>query len=85
VYFKGKEKGLVLNKTNGNMIAEVAGDDDTDNWGGASIVLYPTRVDMQGKRVDAIRVDKPEPGQGRTPTPPPPPPAPFDDDENVPF
>src|SRR5690606_38448807 len=33
VYFKGKDKGLVLNKTNGNMIAEISGDDDTDNWG----------------------------------------------------
>jgi hypothetical protein len=86
VYFKGKEKGLVLNKTNGNMIAEVTGDDDTDNWSGVSIVLYPTRVDFQGKRVDAIRVDKPEPGQRQAaPAPPPPPPAPFDDDENVQF
>src|SRR5690606_41858672 len=52
VYFKGKTKGLVLNKTNGNMIAEISGDDDTDNWGGTRLVLYPTRVDFQGKRVD---------------------------------
>lgn len=97
VYFRGKDKGLVLNKTNGSMIAEIAGDDDTDNWGGTRFVLYPTRVDFQGKRVDAIRVDyAPSAGQPQA-APPPPPPAPtpptqparepgFDDgDDGIPF
>jgi hypothetical protein len=85
VYFRGKDKGLVLNKTNGNMIAEVAGNDDTDNWGGVAIVLYPTRVDFQGKRVDAIRCDRPEPGQVRQAAPPPPPTIMDEDGEEVPF
>lgn len=55
LYFKGKEKGLVLNKTNGAMISELYGD-DTDAWFGKPIGLYPTKTDFQGKRVDAIRV-----------------------------
>lgn len=56
VYFVGKEKGLVLNKTNGMMIAYVFGD-DTDDWGGAEIELYPTMTSFAGKPVEAIRVN----------------------------
>jgi len=55
LYFKGKEKGLVLNKTNSNTIADMFGD-DTDAWEGKEIALYATRVDFKGERVDAIRV-----------------------------
>jgi len=58
-YFKGKDKGLVVNKTNANMIEEIARTDETDEWPGTKIVLKPARVDFQGKRVDAIRVDYP--------------------------
>jgi hypothetical protein len=59
VYFHGKEKGLVLNKTNATSIEEIARTDETDRWRGVSIVLYPSRTDFQGKRVDCIRVDPP--------------------------
>lgn len=59
VYFEDKQKGLVLNKTNAVMIAEIVGSDDTDAWQGVAIVIYPTKTDFQGKRVDAIRVDWP--------------------------
>lgn len=54
--FKGKEKGLVLNKTNASILEEVLGSDDTDDWVGKRITLYSTKVEFQGKRVDAIRV-----------------------------
>jgi len=73
VYFSGKEKGLVLNKTNANMITEIAKTEETDRWSGLAIVLYPTKTDFQGKRVDAIRVDYPANGQMAAPAPPPPP------------
>ena len=63
VYFSGKDKGLVLNRTNSNMIAEIAGSEETDDWKGTAIVLFPTKVDFQGKRVDAIRVDYPTKGK----------------------
>lgn len=58
LYFIGKEKGLVLNKTNANMISEMYGT-ETDNWVNQVIELYPTKADFQGKRVDAIRVRPP--------------------------
>jgi hypothetical protein len=43
LYFGGKEKGLALNKTNANTIANVFGD-DTEDWRGGEIVLFETTV-----------------------------------------
>jgi hypothetical protein len=83
VTFVGKEKGLVLNRTNANMIIEIVKSEETDNWKGRQVALYPTKVDFQGKRVDAIRVDHPSTGGAALP-PPPPPPVNLADDE-IPF
>lgn len=58
LYFQGKDKGLCLNKTNSNNIAMVYGD-DTDDWAGRELILYPTMVDFQGRSVPAIRVKVP--------------------------
>lgn len=55
LYFVGKEKGMVLNKTNANNIAMIYGD-DTDDWRDQEIVLFEAMVDFQGKTVPAIRV-----------------------------
>lgn len=55
LYFQGKDKGLVLNKTNSNNISIVYGD-DTDNWTGRELILYPAMTDFQGKTVPCIRV-----------------------------
>jgi hypothetical protein len=60
VKFQGKDKRLVLNKTNSSTICEITGTEETDEWPGTKIVLYPTKVDYQGKRVDGIRVDYPK-------------------------
>jgi hypothetical protein len=57
VFFQGKDKGLVLNKTNFNTIADITGEEDSDDWAGKRITLYATKTEYQGKRVDAIRVD----------------------------
>lgn len=54
--FAGKEKCLILNKTNAKTIEEMLGSDETDRWMGKSIVLYVAKVDYQGQRVPAIRV-----------------------------
>ncbi len=59
LFFVGKDKGLVLNKTNFNVIADITGEADSDDWPGKRITLYATKVDYQGRRVDAIRVDDP--------------------------
>lgn len=55
-----KDKPLILNKTNSNNIALIYGD-DTDDWTGKELVLYPTMVDFQGRSVAAIRVRGPKP------------------------
>lgn len=58
LYFQGKEKGLVLNKTNANNIAHVYGP-ETDGWRGQSITLFEAMVDFRGETVAAIRVRGP--------------------------
>ncbi len=58
LFFKGKDKGLVLNKTNANNIAVVYGD-DTDEWEGKELILFEAMVDFQGKTMAAIRVRPP--------------------------
>ncbi len=58
LFFQGKDKGLVLNKTNSNNISAAYGD-DTDGWAGKEIVLYPAMTDFQGKTVPCIRVRRP--------------------------
>lgn len=55
IYFQGKEKGLVLNKTNSTTIAMAFGD-ETDNWTDAPIELFPQAVPFNGQMVPAIRV-----------------------------
>lgn len=54
-YFHGTPKGLVLNKTNANTIADAYGD-DTDQWIGHPITLFPSMTDFAGKQVACIRV-----------------------------
>jgi hypothetical protein len=73
LHFKGKDKTLVLNVTNANMVDELLGSDDTDEWIGRRICLYTTKVDFQGKRVLAIRVKaaRVEAAKGRAVKPPP--------------
>lgn len=54
--FVGKEKKLGLNVTNANSIAKILGD-DTDNWIGGEIKIYPTTTDFGDKRdVPCIRI-----------------------------
>ncbi len=55
-HFAGEKKGLALNKTNFKTIVKITGQDDTDDWTGCEICIYPTMVDFQGDQVDAIRI-----------------------------
>ena len=54
-YFVGKQKGVILNKTNANSIAGRYGD-ETDDWSGAEVELRPEMVTFQGKTAPAIRI-----------------------------
>lgn len=72
LYFEGKDKGLVMNKTNWNAAVDLTGQEDSDDWAGHKVKLVVRKVDFQGKRVPAIRLEeatsngaarKPEPVQ----------------------
>jgi hypothetical protein len=60
--FTGTNKELVLNSTNFDLIQDLTGEIDTDNWKGAVIVLVPDKTQMSGKIVDCIRVRAPDQG-----------------------
>lgn len=57
MYFRGVDKGLPLNRTNCETLAEILGD-DTDDWRGGVITLIAERTQFRGKRVWGTRIDK---------------------------
>ena len=59
IHFEGKEKGMVMNKTNAMTIAAAYGD-DTDNWPGQKVILYSAKVNFGGEMKDALRVELPQ-------------------------
>ena len=79
VFFQNKKKGVVLNVTNANAIAQYYGD-DMDLWAGKTIVLFTMMVSFQGRMQPGIRVRIPGPGEGGTAQAPKP--APVQQSEN---
>jgi hypothetical protein len=83
VFFKGKEKGMVLNKTNMKIIGGIVGSFKVKDWLGHAITLYPTTCQFGPNTVDCIRVrpQAPKGRNGKATAPPPPPPEdpPFGD------
>lgn len=67
LYFDGKTKGLVLNKTNARKIASIAGSADTEDWTGLQIAIFPTETEFAGETVDCIRVKAPNAARRREP------------------
>ena len=60
LYFEGLDKGLVCNVTNINVLIDVLGSDETDDWIGREVELYVDHgVMFGGKRVGGIRVRAP--------------------------
>ena len=55
IWFDGKKKGMVLNKTNAAAIAEIYGR-ETDHWLGQPITLFPTTAKVEGRVVPAVRI-----------------------------
>lgn len=91
LYFQGKERGVVLNRTNASLIAHFYGQ-DTDQWIGKEIELFTDMVPFQGRMVEALRVrvprGSPQPAAVRAPEPPPPPPTTYlrdEIDDEIPF
>lgn len=57
--FCNQQSGLVLNKTNSNTIKAAFGN-MTEDWTGARIVVYSTKVPFKGDMVDGLRVRVPQ-------------------------
>jgi hypothetical protein len=55
VVFDEFDRGLVLNRTNLKRIIALHGN-DTDDWVGKKITLYPSETDFAGRTVPCIRV-----------------------------
>jgi hypothetical protein len=76
IYFRGKQRGLVLNATNALTLQAVFGD-ETDSWGGKLVQIFAEPVLFQGKKVDGLRL--------RPATPAAPSPALVESFEDIPF
>jgi len=73
LHFQDQPQALVLNKTNFTALSLMFGE-DTKDWIGAKVALYPSRVDFKGRTMPTIKVRRPQkaaPASGGHP---------FDDD-----
>ncbi|HUK07778.1 MAG TPA: hypothetical protein VLX09_07935 [Stellaceae bacterium] len=87
VAFSDHPKLLALNKTNAKTIEAITGSEETNDWVGAQIVMFPTTTDYAGKRVACIRVRAPRttPPAATLAAPKPAGPPPSDLDDEIPF
>ena len=85
LYFAGKQKGLVLNKTNATKITDITGTAITEEWHGARVRLYSAEATFGGDTYDVIRVKAVTKPATQVAPPPPPPPADPVDESEIPF
>jgi len=84
LYFR-TGKPIVLNRTNGDTIAQAYGD-DSDQWIGKKIILYfEPNVSYGGKRTGGIRVRIPNGGRAQQEPEPVEEEVPVPDDSEAPF
>jgi len=57
IRFSDAEKKLVLNKTNASTIAGMYGN-ETDNWVGKKITMFPTETTFGSETMSCIRIRK---------------------------
>lgn len=84
VYFAGKEKGVVLNKTNANNISKLYGP-ETDDWIGKPVMLGTAMVDFNGQSVESIRIYPPKQAKQSVAKPAPRPTVSEELDDEIPF
>ena len=71
LYFRETEKGLGLNRTNGETLIELFKTPEMDEWTGKQIALYVDKnVYYGGQRKPAIRIRPFAPGSGAKPAEP---------------
>jgi hypothetical protein len=85
MYFTGKEKGLVMNKTNWSATVEITDEEDSDDWAGHKVKLVTRKVEFQGKRVPAIRIEEAGTSAALRKTAPEPEAERVEDDDEIPF
>jgi len=68
VWFNGATKGVILSRTLAGQIAEALGSEETDDWIGKRVTLYPQPMTVAGQARVAIRAHKA--ANGETPVPP---------------
>jgi hypothetical protein len=60
LFFDGTKKGLVLNIANGDVLYDMTGQVDPEEWIGQRVELYvDDNVNYAGKRMGGVRVRKP--------------------------
>lgn len=64
IYFQEAKRGVVLSRTLARQIAQAIGADDTDNWKGCKVTLYPEPVNVAGIARIAIRARAAANGNG---------------------
>ena len=83
MHFLGKDKTLILNRTNCESMETITGTDDYAAWGGHAVVLWADpSVKFGAKTVGGLRIRAAAPVR---PPPPPPPPVETGDDDAIPF
>ena len=84
VFFAKAGKGLILNLTNWDAVAELCGEDDPEKWAGTPVELFASTVEVGGAIKPCVRVRRPS---GELALKPPKVPAALDDglDEPIPF
>jgi hypothetical protein len=60
VTFSETAQKLVLNKTNGDRLAELIGSAESADWHGEEIALVHGKASFGSRTVDAVRVENPE-------------------------
>lgn len=79
-------KPMVLNITNGQLIALVTGSEETDDWIGKKITLYnDPSISFGGKLTGGIRVQIPQAQVGEPQAREQVPEGKFEDDKDIPF
>lgn len=58
VYFKNKDRGVVLKKERSLDLVNVTGSDDTDGWIGQTVTLYTEKKNAFGKIRNVLRFKK---------------------------
>jgi hypothetical protein len=99
LHFEELERPMVLNSTNGQLIAKILGSEESDDWVGKKVVLYADpNISFGGKITGGIRVRAPRINKPAAKAPVKSKPAPMPDpaketeveqdaagDDNIPF